>query len=436
LPDKCLLILLDGLGDRAIEALGWQTPLQAARTPHLDRLAREGANGLYHAAAMGQALPSENAHFAMFGFDPTEFPGRGPLEALGAGIALSTTDVAILAHFARVHESEGGLILDRGEPTATAEEAEALFAAIRQYDTGGISIRLERTKGLFGVLVLSGAVSPFITDSDPIREGRPLAALRPWREHAADPTAQRTAAALHAYLVWVHRQLQEHPINRERQRRGMLPIEGLVTQRAGRLRQVPSFRDQNGLRGLSIASGIVYRGLSAYLGLDSLPVQDSGDPAADLAERLTKARQALDRYDFIHVHTKAPDEAGHSRNPLAKKGVIEALDAGLGRVLDPLLADPELLVIVTADHSTPSCGTLIHSGEPVPLAICGSGVRRDGIMRFDEINAAGGALGCVRGKEFMYLVLNYLDRAKLAGLMDTPVDQAFWPGDYEPLRLG
>ncbi len=384
---------------------------------------------------MGQALPSENAHFAMFGFDPADFPGRGPLEALGAGIPLDPADVAILAHFARVHESDGGLILDRGEPTATAEEAEALFAAIGQFQIDGISIRLEQTKGLFGVLVMKGEVSPFITDSDPIREGRPLAALRPWREHSADPTAQRTAAALHAYLVWVHRQLQEHPINRERQRRGMLPIEGLVTQRAGRLKKPLSFREQNGLRGLSIASGIVYWGLSAYLGLDSQRVRDTGDPAADLADRLTSAREALDRYDFIHVHTKAPDEAGHSRDPLAKKAVIEALDAGLGRVLGPLLADPDLLLIVTADHSTPSCGTLIHSGEPVPLTICGSGVRRDGVHRFDEISAAGGALGCVRGKEFMYLVLNYLDRAKLAGLMDTPVDQTFWPGDYEPFRL-
>jgi 2,3-bisphosphoglycerate-independent phosphoglycerate mutase len=69
------------------------------------------------------------------------------------------------------------------------------------------------------------------------------------------------------------------------------------------------------------------------------------------------------------------------------------------------------------------------------LTICGSGVRRDGVIRFDEVNAATGALGCVRGKELMYLILNYLDRAKLGGLMDTPVDQPFWPGDYEPFRL-
>ncbi len=70
MPNKCLLILLDGLGDRAIEPLNWETPLQSARTPHLDHLAEIGANGLYHAGIMGQALPSENAHFSMFGYAP------------------------------------------------------------------------------------------------------------------------------------------------------------------------------------------------------------------------------------------------------------------------------------------------------------------------------------------------------------------------------
>ncbi|WP_027715469.1 alkaline phosphatase family protein [Desulfuromonas sp. TF] len=435
MPDKCLLILLDGLGDRSIEAFGWQTPLQAARTPHLDRLAEEGASGLYHSGAMGQALSSENAHFLMFGFDSKDFPGRGPLEALGVGISLGPNDVAVLTHFARVHESEDRLILDRGEPTASTEEAEALFAAVSQFEVDGISIRLERTKGLSGILVMEGNVSPFITDTDPIREGSPLAALHPWREHADDPAAQRTAAALRAYLIWAHHRLKTHPVNQARQSRGMLPIEGLVTQRAGRLKAIPNFREQNGLRGLSISSGIIYWGLSAFLGLDCLRDRDTGDPAEDLARRLTKARESFDHYDFIHVHTKAPDEAGHSRDPLAKKAVIEALDEGLGRVLGPLREEPGLLLIVTADHSTPSCGTLIHSGEPVPLTICGSGVRRDGVNRFDEINAATGALGCVRGKELMYLILNYLDRAKLGGLMDTPVDQAYWPGDYEPFRL-
>ena len=81
MPRTCVLLLLDGLGDRACAALDGQTPLQAAHTPWLDTLARRGANGLFHASSLGEPLPSENAHFAIFGYDMSGFPGRGALEA-------------------------------------------------------------------------------------------------------------------------------------------------------------------------------------------------------------------------------------------------------------------------------------------------------------------------------------------------------------------
>ena len=99
---KFILVLLDGLGDKSFAELDRQTPLQAARTPFLDHLAARGCSGLYHAGLQGQALPSENAHFVMFGYDLSQFPGRGALEALGAGISLERDQVAVLAHFVSV----------------------------------------------------------------------------------------------------------------------------------------------------------------------------------------------------------------------------------------------------------------------------------------------------------------------------------------------
>jgi 2,3-bisphosphoglycerate-independent phosphoglycerate mutase len=102
---KCIMLLLDGVGDRSHPELKHRPPLQAARTPALDRLVRVGANGLYHAAQVGQALPSENAHFAMFGYDMDVFPGRGALEALGAGIDLAPESVAMLTHQVSVRQS-------------------------------------------------------------------------------------------------------------------------------------------------------------------------------------------------------------------------------------------------------------------------------------------------------------------------------------------
>lgn len=432
---KCVLILLDGLGDRSYPQLGHQTPLQAARTPVLDMLAQKGANGLFHAAMAGQALPSENAHFAMFGYDMAEFPGRGALEALGAGIALSREDVAVLTHFASLKAENGTLILEDGKPKASEDETAALIRAATEYVRQDIRIRFTRTEGLFGILTLEGNVSPFVTDSDPIQHGCPLVKTVPWADHAHDSAARNTAAAIRAYLSRMYHALKDHPVNAARKQKGEKAICGLVTQRAGQLKSVTPFSRKYGLRGLSISSGIVFQGLCEYVGIDSHKVADTGNPGGDMARRLALARDALTDYDFIHVHTKTPDEAAHTKDPLAKMAVIESLDQGISAAIAPLMSDPDVFVIVTADHSTPSAGPLVHSGETVPLLFFGEGVRRDDVSRFDEVSAANGALGGVRGNELMYLILNHLERSKLRGLMDTPADQPFWPGDYEPFQL-
>ena len=99
---KTILVLLDGIGDRSYDSLEHRTPLQAAATPNMDRLAAMGSNGLYHASHSGQCLPSEIAHFLMFGYDRRNFPGRGLLEAVGEGVNFTNDDVLCLAHLAGV----------------------------------------------------------------------------------------------------------------------------------------------------------------------------------------------------------------------------------------------------------------------------------------------------------------------------------------------
>jgi len=432
---KCVLIVLDGIGDRSYEQFDHQTPLQAARTPMLDELASKGANGLYHAALLGQALPSENAHFLMFGYDMSGFPGRGVLEALGAGIALGPKDVAVLAHFACLREVKGCLIVEDRKPKISENEVSQLIQAVKGYETQNAQIRFSQTGGIFGIITLSGDVTPYFTDSDPFMDGRPLIAISPWSEYSEDTASKTAASALREYLVWAHDRLKDHPVNRSRINNGQIPVNGFVTQRAGQLKGVTPFTQCSGLHGLSIASGIVYWGLSNFIGMDTIKVVDTKNPGNDMAERLQLAMDSLDNYDFIHVHTKAPDDAAHTKDPEFKKQVIESLDRGIARSIRSLMDDPEVLIIVTADHSTPSSGPLIHSGESVPITFFGKGVRCDGVSRFNEIDAATGALGNVRGKELMYLILNHLDRAKLQGIMDMPFDQPFWPGAYEPFRL-
>ncbi|MDQ7832886.1 MAG: alkaline phosphatase family protein [Desulfovibrionaceae bacterium] len=437
---KCVLVVLDGLGDRSHACFGHRTPLEAADTPNLDRLAALGCNGLYHAGHLGQALPSENAHFAMFGYEACEFPGRGPLEALGAGIAVAPDEVAALAHFSSVAERDGGLYLFRDKPGAVTEaEALELFRAVAAFASRGVRFTLVRDKGLFGILVLSGepghrgSVGPDFTDTNPMVDGLPIPEVLPLC--GADPASGNAARALKDYLRHAYQTLSGHPINTDRAARGLCPVNAVVTQRPGRPGAPEPFLARHGLRALSVASGVIYHGLCAYLGMDVEKCTDSGDPGGDLAKRLAFARDALDRYDFIHVHTKAPDEAAHTKSPEKKRRVIEALDAGLGQVMGAFLDDPGVILAVTADHSTPSAGPMIHCGEPVPLVVCGPGVRRDAVTRFDEVAAAGGALGHPRGPELMRVLQNAMDRAKLAGIRETPDHREFWPAPCAPFRL-
>jgi 2,3-bisphosphoglycerate-independent phosphoglycerate mutase len=251
---------------------------------------------------------------------------------------------------------------------------------------------------------------------------------------ANDPCARKTAELLNAYLRWSFRTLSDHPLNRKRLKMGLPPINAVGTQRAGMLGNLPSFTDKWGLKGLMIASGAVYQGLGRVVGMETLKVKDTDDPGRDLRERLEIAHKARE-FDFIHVHTKATDEAGHTKDPLIKKRVIEAIDTALAYAVAEIVPDDEVLFIVTADHSTASCGTMIHTGESVPMVMTGKYTRRDDVRKFDEVSCAVGGLGLVRGKELMYLILNFLDRGKLWGLMDSPDDQPFTPGIYTPLLV-
>jgi 2,3-bisphosphoglycerate-independent phosphoglycerate mutase len=431
---RCILLLLDGLGDRSHPVLNGKTPLQAAHTPNLDKIAAIGMNGLYHSHLQGAALPSELAHFLMFGYRLEEFPGRGVVEALGEGIDVRKGDVALLARIFSVAEERNTLVLRHENPDLDRKSCKILHDAIAQFTLNGITAQFLPTRGIGGILLLQGDVSSAVTDSNPITEGRPLMEVLPLRPMAADPRALKTAEFMNTYLRWSFRTLSGHPLNQRRVQSGLPPINAVGTQRAGMMTGLPSFNEKWGLKGLMIASGAVYHGLGQVVGMETCKVKDSDDPGRDLRERLEMAYKARE-FDFIHVHTKATDEAGHTGNPLVKKQVIEAIDTALAYAVAEMVPDDDVLFIVTADHSTASSGGMIHTGESVPLVMTGKYTRRDEVRQFDEISCATGGLSFVRGKELMYLVLNFLDRGKLWGLMDSPDDQPFAPGRYKSLLV-
>ena len=125
---RCILLVIDGLGDKGHRCFEGRTPLQVASTPHLDCLADIGMNGIYHSYLQGTALPSELAHFLMFGYDIGQFPGRGLIEAVGEGITVNGGEVALLARIFSVSLDENRLILMQENPSVEREQCLALPA--------------------------------------------------------------------------------------------------------------------------------------------------------------------------------------------------------------------------------------------------------------------------------------------------------------------
>jgi len=379
-------------------------------------------------------MSSELAHFLMFGYDIHEFPGRGLIEAIGEGVMVKDGEVSLLARIFSVNLQNGMLVLQKENPAVDSTHCEILKEEIKTFQKDDVEIEFISTKGIEGMLILRGNVSAHITDSNPIYEGRPLMEVTSLEGNEEEESAVRTARVLNSYLIWCYRTLSKHPINRERCQTGLFPINAVGTQRAGRKRHIVPFREKWGLKGLSISSGSIYQGLCSLLKMEIHKARERGNPEEDLVERLRIAKEALD-FEFIHVHTKAPDEAAHTKKPEHKKALIESLDHALSYAIDEIITDEDILLVITSDHSTASAGSMIHSGETVPLAMMGKYTRRDDVKEFNEISCARGGLGLVRGKELMYLILNFLDRGKLWGIMDSPVNQPYYPGNYKPLRI-
>lgn len=418
MPRKCILLLLDGLGDRSFAELNNQTPLQAAKTPNLDKLSKLGSNGLFHASSLGEPLPSEFAHLIMFGYKPNDYPGRGPLEALGYDLEIKQNEVAMLARFIEVSNDKQHYTVINRWPELPEEILSDFRDKISNYNS--TNLIYQRSEKTFGVMKLTKQYSAEITDTDPIIEGLPLYKCQSISNAINPVTAQITADYINRFTAWC---LQ----NMTYQNRTFT----IAIQRSGKLSKLKSFYETNGLQGASISSGKIYKGIAKYSQMNYIPVKDSDDIAADYIERIQLALENLQTNDFIHVHTKMPDKAGHKKDPIFKKHVIEQLDIAIGDMLPKLIND-EILLVVSADHSTPSCGEMLHSGEPVPVIFVGSEVRIDLVKKFSEIHAANGCMGLMRGGELFAMILNYLDRARLYGFQENPENKQYWPSKGLP----
>lgn len=432
-----LFIILDGLADRPQAALGGKTPLEAASTPHLDRLAELGSNGLLVPLAPGIPLESETSHFILFGYPLEQFPGRAAFEALGRGFALSAGTVVLLASFATVtivdeKVRREALLWEKQHP-GDEEDCHMLSETVAAYETCGLHFRLQYCGRCEAILTLSGNPSRYLSDVDPFYNGAFVARALPLEEAPDQENAARTAAALNEYLHWVHRQLQTHPVNQHRRQRGLPAINFLLTKWAAERPQVPPFQEQNGLRAASIENSPLYIGIARVCGLTPVSVPHHESVAADFREKLQAADELFRQgYEFVHLHSKGPDVAAHRKDPLGKRDAIAAIDSVLGTLVRQVESNG-VLVVVTGDHATPSSGPLIHSGEAIPLLIAGGpNVLADDVREFHERAAIHGGLGRVYGAELMPLLLNLTDRVGLYGVRHQRQARPYWQRLKDP----
>lgn len=430
-----VLVVLDGLGDRPSYELGGRTPAEAAATPVLDALAARGASGLHVPFGPGRATSSEVSHWSMFGYEGVPFPGRAALEALGVG--LRPPQQVPLFHLALrsgVEVDGRVLITGRVDPRADRDDEAALFAALGAGPHHGVTFSLLPLRTGERVLVASGASSHEVSDTDPV-----FAHVHPWlkplplAEAAASVEATRTAEALERWLVEARGVLARHPVNLRRAAEGRVPLSVPVTKWASRLDgTTPTFAQRAGLRGGAVTSSALYRGLARLLDMAEVDLSPGSGPGADLGERLRLGTQLLDDVGFVHVHTKATDEAGHSKSPRLKQQVLESLDEGLAGLLE--LAD-RAVVAVTGDHATPSVSSLLHSGDPTPFVVAGPGVRSDGVRSFGEAVAATGSVGTLRARDVLSVLVSHANRPFFRGHRPGPWDAVALPSHPTPMPL-
>jgi 2,3-bisphosphoglycerate-independent phosphoglycerate mutase len=425
-----VLVVLDGLGDRPLAELGGRTPAEAAATPVLDAFATRGASGWHVPFGWGRAPTSEVAHWAMFGFSDVPFPGRAVLEALGAGIPVARGAAVTFAAL-RSSRREGDRIWITGRAgRADSADARALLGELDPV-LAAHAARLqpigERGEAL---LTLAPGASGALSDSDPFFEE-----LHPWlRVRATAAHAHDSARDLNALLLEARAALLASPVNAARAAAGRPVLDVLTTKWSGTREPIPTFAEHTGVAGGMVTGTGLYRGLAAALGMSARDLPPGPDLAGDLRARLALAGElVLDGARVVHVHSKATDDAGHTKLPRAKLEAIEAADAGLAGLLE--LAD-RAIVAVTGDHATPSTGGVLHTGDPTPLVLAGPTVRADEVLAFGEGPTRHGWYGAVRAAELLALLLSHANRPALMGHRLTPRPTLALPDDPEAMPAG
>ena len=380
---KIVMLVMDGLGGMPLQP-GGPTELEFARTPNLDRLASESMLGLSIPIGNGITPGSGPGHMALFGYDPVKYLiGRGVLEALGIGFALTPDDLAARGNFCTVDENLR--ITDRRAGRIPTEKCVELVRKLRGIRLPGVEIFVEPVQDYRFALVFRGpGLSVRLNETDPQKIGAPPLPV------AAQSTVAKPSADLANRWIAAAREV----LKAERQA-NMVTLRGWAKEPG-----LPQFNEVYKLKALALAVYPMYKGLTTLVGMNVLQGLHYLDDQLAALEANWKA------YDFFFVHYKYTDSRGEDGNFEAKAAEIEKVDTVIPRILD---LKPNVFII-TGDHSTPAAWKA-HSFHPVPTLLHAPGRGRGNpVQGFGESECLKGVLGQFPAVDLMPMALAYAGR--------------------------
>jgi 2,3-bisphosphoglycerate-independent phosphoglycerate mutase len=399
---KYAIVIPDGCADEPQPSLGGKTPLQAARTPNMDRIAQTGVVGRSDNVPPSLTPASDVATLSLFGYDPlVVYTGRAPLETAAMGLRLGPGDWAIRCNLVHVDREE---MRDFTAGHITPEDGRVLIAAVEQELGGsahfeGLNGRLEFHAGVSyrNILIYRGADAPFSreTRTQPPHDipDKPIAGYLP----------EGPGAGLLRELMQRSRDvLRDHPVNRARGARGDRPATQIWLWGQGIAPSLRPFAEVYGKKGAILSAVDLVRGVGVLLGWTRIDVPGAtGYLDTDYAAKGRYGVQALADHDLVCVHIEAPDEASHEGKADAKVRALEEIDRHIvGPLLDALPEQGEWRILVSPDHRTP-LRTRAHSYGMVPFAIAGTGVAHNGKPSYDEVQAEASEVVFAKGHDLM-----------------------------------
>jgi len=409
---KGILVIIDGLGDLPCKQLGGKTPLEQAKKDNLNYLASHGGIGELIPVKEGVIPESDSAILSILG-NHFYSSYRGQLEAIGAGIKLEEGDLAIRTNFGTIENLQSKKVIDRrAGRTLTTKEAGILADAINAGVKLPCKFIFKNTVQHRGVLVLKGGFTDNVSNTDPAYHSSGNAISpefkfsRPLDE---DENSKYAANMINSFIEQSNKILEEHVVNKQRVKKGLMPANILFTRDASvDLPQLNQLKRWACVTPMPLEIGIAK---SSGMETFSFPYPEMKDFDVyqnlfdGLDETIKFAIKTLEKkekeFSYFYLHFKETDVPGHDNKPNEKKEMIEILDKDFFSFLKKFAEKNKIKVIVTGDHSTP-CNLKAHSADPVPILICDW--TQNNKKEFCEKTGKTGELGRVYGKDVIRLM--------------------------------